>query len=84
MPVVANQCQTFPANAGHSHSIVNRAFLHVQFNNIFFAQLTIPSKIPCSAFAVHYELLSIRSAVSPTLKDRLQPAIWLIDNLIDE
>jgi len=34
MPAVASQCQTLPAIAGHSHSIVNGHFLPLNINDL--------------------------------------------------
>jgi hypothetical protein len=30
IPAIASQCQTLPASAGHSHSIVNKPFFHIK------------------------------------------------------
>jgi len=34
IPVVASQCQTLPASAGHSHSIVNELFFRFNINGL--------------------------------------------------
>ena len=48
----ASQCQSLRASTSHSHSIVNKPLLDLSFNNLYFAQLTIPLKIPCSEIPV--------------------------------
>jgi len=52
IPADASQCQTLPASAGHSHSIVNKPFFSFYFQQLIFQLIdnTMKNTMPRKSF----------------------------------